>query len=102
VDGEYRFEIAAPAEQFHLSIVKTRRGEPDFTASLTEHRRPLTDLNLLGLFFTMPLMTLGVVLAIHWQALLLWRKGAPFGARPPGPRAGSSLGRVLTGARQDR
>lgn len=102
VEGEYRFDIAPPAEDFHLAIVKTRHGAPDFTASLTERRLPLTDAQLLSLFFTMPLMTLGVVLAIHWQALRLWLKGAPFGARPPGPRAGASLGRALTGSRQSR
>jgi hypothetical protein len=48
----------------------------------------------LKLFFAMPLMTLGVVAAIHWQALRLWLKGAPFGARPRGPQAGMSVGRA--------
>lgn len=100
VEGEYRFDIAPPGEDFHLAIVKTRRGAPDFTASLTERRVSLTDARLLALFFAMPLMTLGVVAAIHWEALRLWVKGAPFGARPPGPRAGASLGRALTGSRE--
>jgi DUF1365 family protein len=35
-----------------------------------------------------------VVVAIHWEALRLWIKGAVFGARPPGPQAGKSLGKV--------
>jgi DUF1365 family protein len=46
----------------------------------------------MSLFFGIPLMTLQVVLAIHWEALRLWIKGAPFGARPPGPKAGVSAG----------
>ncbi|MDN3920091.1 DUF1365 domain-containing protein [Roseateles violae] len=33
----------------------------------------------------MPLMTLGVVLRIHWQALRLWLKRVPFFAKPDAP-----------------
>ena len=29
-----------------------------------------------------PLMTLKVIGAIHWEALKLWRKGAPFHSQP--------------------
>ena len=32
-----------------------------------------------------PFMTLLVVLRIHWQALKLWCKGAPFFRQPPSP-----------------
>jgi DUF1365 family protein len=35
----------------------------------------------------MPLMTLGVILRIHWQALKLWRKRVPFSAKPEPPGA---------------
>ena len=94
VDGGYRFRLTPPGDQLKLVIVKQLGGRPDFTASLTARRRPLTDAALLGLFFTMPLMTLGVVAAIHWQALRLWLKGAPFGPRPPGPKASMSVGRA--------
>ena len=35
----------------------------------------------------MPLLTFGVILRIHWQALKLWLKGVPFrGARLPQPQ----------------
>jgi uncharacterized protein len=94
VDGAYRFLVTPPARTFNLVIAKSIDDRPDFIATLSAERRDLTDAALLGLFFTMPLMTLGVVAAIHWQALRLWLKGAPFGARPPGPRAGMSVGRA--------
>ena len=58
-------------------------------------RRALTDAALLGLFFGMPLMTLGVVAAIHCEALRLWIKGATFGARPPGPKTSFRVGRAF-------
>ena len=38
-------------------------------------------------FFGMPLMTLGVIARIHWQALMLWRKRAPFFRKPAPPGA---------------
>ena len=94
VEGAYRFLITPPAETFNLVIAKSLDGRPDFTATLSAERRDLTDAALLKLFFAMPLMTLGVVAAIHWQALRLWLKGAPFAARSPGPRSGMSVGRA--------
>ena len=93
VEGGYRFRLVETAAAIDLTIVKQVGGRPDFNARLSLEQRPLTDAAVLKLFFAMPLMTLGVVAAIHWQALKLWIKGAPFGARPPGPKAGVSLGR---------
>lgn len=95
VEGEYRFEVSSPGERFDLAIQKSTDQRPDFHASLTAERTPLTDSRLLKLFFAMPLMTLGVVVAIHWEALRLLFKGAPFQQRPPGPRQSASLGRRL-------
>jgi DUF1365 family protein len=92
VEGGYRFYLTPPAERFRLTIVKEISGQTDFVASQLTQRRPLTDGRLLLLSLSMPLMTLGVVAAIHWQALRLWIKGAPFGARPAGPKAGVSAG----------
>jgi len=94
VEGAYRFLVTPPAETFDLVIAKSVDGRPDFTATLSAQRRDLTDAVLVKLFFAMPLMTLGVVAAIHWQALILWLKGAPFGPRPAGPRTGVSVGRA--------
>lgn len=94
VEGAYRFRLTPPSETFDLAIAKTVKDRPDFTATLHAKRRDLTDTALMKLFFAMPLMTLGVVAAIHWQALILWLKGAPFGARPAGPQSGMSVGRA--------
>ncbi len=94
VEGAYRFRLMPPGERFGLVITKVVDGAVDFTATLQAKRRPLTDAALVKLLFSMPFMTLGVLLAIHWQALLLWFKRAPFGARPPGPKAGTSVGRA--------
>jgi hypothetical protein len=94
VEGFYRFALSPPGQRFDLTIVKLIEGQPDFAARLSAARRPLTDAALLKLFFTMPLMTLGVVVAIHWEALKLWLKRTPFRRRPPGQAAGVSPGRA--------
>ena len=95
VEGGYRFWLTPPGETLDLTIEKHVAGRPDFLATLDLRRRPLTDAGLAWLFVSMPLMTLGVVMAIHWQALKLLLKGAPFGARPPGPKAGTTVGRAI-------
>jgi DUF1365 family protein len=92
VEGEYQFTLDQPDDQFRLTIVKAVDGSPDFTATLLGQREPLTDGRLMRLFLSMPLMTLKVVAAIHWEAVKLLFKGAPFGLRPPGPKADVSLG----------
>lgn len=45
----------------------------------------LSDRHALRAFFGYPLLTLGVVLRIHWQALQLWRKRVPFIRKPAAP-----------------
>ena len=95
VEGEYRFDISAPDETLDLRIVKAVAGKPDFVATQTATREALTDQRLAALFWSIPLLTVKVVAAIHWEALRLFFKGAPFGARPPGPKSGISAGEPL-------
>jgi DUF1365 family protein len=45
----------------------------------------LTPARLRAAFFGMPLMTLGVVARIHWQAVKLWRRRVPFFDKPAPP-----------------
>jgi DUF1365 family protein len=40
---------------------------------------------LLRAFVRMPLLTIGIVTRIHWQALRLWLKRVPFFAKPKPP-----------------
>ncbi|MCY1379327.1 hypothetical protein D9M69_670350 [compost metagenome] len=54
-------------------------------ARLDGRRAPLSDLALLRVFITHPLLTLKVVAAIHWQALRLWIKRVPLHPRPAAP-----------------
>ena len=53
--------------------------------SLSGLLQPLTPASVRRALWGMPLMTLGVVLRIHWQALRLWRKRVPFFSKPLAP-----------------
>lgn len=46
---------------------------------------PLTSAAVRRAFWGVPLMTLGVVARIHWQALRLWLKRVPFFSKPTAP-----------------
>ncbi len=85
LDMVYRFRIEPPAEAFSLAIEARDSDGPILFADQKLRREPLSDLSLLLVFFTHPLMTAKVIVGIHWEALLLWLKGAPRHLRPPPP-----------------
>jgi DUF1365 family protein len=53
--------------------------------SVSGELTPLDAASRRAAFFGMPLMTLGVIARIHWQAVKLWRKRVPFFSKPPAP-----------------
>jgi DUF1365 family protein len=92
---QYRFRIEPPRERLSIGIsVHETRGEGAgdtegaavLNARLDANRAPLTDGALLRLLVTHPLLTLKVVVGIHWEALRLWLKGAKLHERPAAPR----------------
>lgn len=85
VDGRYRFRLRPPGERLTLLIRLTREAGDTMVATLTGHRRALSDRALLRVLVVHPLLTLKVIAAIHWQALRLWAKGAAFHRRPDPP-----------------
>ena len=56
-------------------------------ATLGARRLPLTGRTLLTTLLRYPAVTLKVMGAIHWEALKLWRKGAPYRRRGLPPAA---------------
>ena len=61
----------------------TRAGRPDFHATLTARRVPLTSASLRAALVRYPLMPARVLGLIHWQAFRLWLKRTPFYRKPP-------------------
>lgn len=82
MDAQYSFRLRPPGEGFSLLIRERGEAGEILRATLSGRRRPLTDRELLSAFAAHPLMTLKVIVAIHWQALRLWSKGARFHPKP--------------------
>jgi DUF1365 family protein len=87
MDQTYRLAAAAPGEDLRLTLRSEEDGEVVFAADLDLARRPADRAGLGHVLWRYPLMTLRVSLAIHLQALRLWRKGVPF-HRHPRPTSG--------------
>ncbi|KQW82464.1 DUF1365 domain-containing protein [Brevundimonas sp. Root1279] len=88
MDMDYQFRVHAPGGRLDLAILAADDQGPLLTASLAAHRRSLTDRQLALAVAAMPLLTLKVIVAIHWEALKLWLKGVRLTHRPPpGPEA---------------
>jgi DUF1365 family protein len=83
----YHFRISPPRDMVKLRILETDREGPLLAATFFGRRRALTSAALLGMFFTLPLVTFKVMAAIHWEALRLWVKGARLVKRPAVPAA---------------
>jgi uncharacterized protein len=78
----YHFRVSPPGHSIKLRILETDHDGPLLAATFNGRRRALTTAALLRSFFALPLVTLKIVAAIHWEALRLWLKGARL---VPGP-----------------
>ncbi len=82
MDMHYQWHFRPPGERLDVHMVNLRQGQKVFDAGLHLRRRALTTPAMLQVLAAYPLMTAKVVAAIHWQALRLWHKKAPFHAHP--------------------
>jgi uncharacterized protein len=86
LDMTYDFRLAAPGETVATAILgRDAGGAPIITAAFAGRRLRLDDRNLAGAFFRHPLLTLKVVLAIHWEAAKLLAKGVRLQRKPTPP-----------------
>jgi DUF1365 family protein len=71
----YHFRVMLPQGRVKLRILETDSEGPLLSATFNGHRRILTTQELLRSFFSLPVVTLKIMAAIHWEALRLWLKG---------------------------
>lgn len=92
VEGQYRFRFMRTESRFDAEPARTvaridhddEQG-PLIQTSVSGVLTPLTPQAARAAFFGMPLMTLGVMARIHWQALKLFYKRVPFFRKPAAP-----------------
>lgn len=91
MDMTYDFKIKPPGDDIAVAITDRDRDGALLHASFHGERLALTPRSALGSIATFPLMTLKVIVGIHWEALRLWLKGVPLVARPQPPSSTVSL-----------
>ncbi len=87
VQGGYRFRFMRTPERTVARVDHDDEAGALLQTSVSGTLAPLTRHSARAAFFGMPLMTLGVMLRIHWQALKLWTKRVPFVSKPAPPQA---------------
>lgn len=85
LEARYDFRLAEPSDRLSVLIKQFQNGELTLIASQQGEGYALNDKRLLAALFKVPLMTLKVMAAIHWQALKIWLRGVPFFPKPTPP-----------------
>ncbi|MES9840049.1 MAG: DUF1365 domain-containing protein [Candidatus Thiodiazotropha endolucinida] len=81
VSGGYRFHFNVDFDAPRVRIDYYDQGQLQLNTAIWGRSKPLTDANLLIVLLKQPLLTLGVTVRIHWQALRLWLKGVSLSHR---------------------
>lgn len=84
VEGDYVFRFDIRDDRIGIWIDYTS-GNGGLLATLTGSRKPLGNAAILRAMLRRPFGSRRVLGLIHWQALKLWWKGAPFRVRPKPP-----------------
>jgi DUF1365 family protein len=93
VEGSYRFRFMRTTQKVNnidRECVVARIDYHDdqgplLLTSISGRLEPLTSRSAAKAFFRHPLMTIGVITRIHWQALKLFTKRVPFFRKPLPP-----------------
>jgi DUF1365 family protein len=78
----YHFRVSPPSDAVRIRILETDRQGPLLAATFSGRRRELTSRTLAQAALLLPLVTFKIMVAIHWQALRLYLKGAKLQPRP--------------------
>ncbi len=86
IEGDYHFTLNVPDQRLSLNIDHSVDGQKKLNAYLGGQRQEWSDKNILKNFFAYPLLTLKVIVSIHYEALFLWWKRIPFYKKPDPPK----------------
>ncbi len=82
MDVQYDWRFNQPDQNLTVHMENALSGKKIFDATMVLKRKEITAASLAYSLWGYPFMTLKIILAIHWQALKLWLKGAPVHDHP--------------------
>jgi len=77
----YNFKLLNPSDKLSVFIKQTDSKGTVLTATQTGERKEFSPKQLMLNFYKYPLMTIKIISSIHFEALLLWKKGAIYRKR---------------------
>ncbi|MBC7979297.1 MAG: DUF1365 domain-containing protein [Armatimonadetes bacterium] len=77
----FNFRLGQPDREWQVNIDNITDGIPTLLSAIHGHRRELTSSRLFLYAFKYPLLSLAIILSIHWQALLLYLRKVPYFAK---------------------
>ncbi len=89
IEGGYRFRFARSQRAQEHTVARIDYDDAGgllLQTSVSGVAAPITSARAARAFFSFPLMTFGVVIRIHWQALRLWLRRVPFISKPAPPQ----------------
>jgi DUF1365 family protein len=92
VEGQYRFRFARTADRVVARVEHDDEQGPLLVTSVSGELAPATPARQWRAFFGQPLMTVGVIARIHWQALRLLAKRVPYFTKPQAPHRALTRG----------
>ena len=82
MDHDYEMLFSLPEDALSVHMKNFKEKEKVFDVTLSLKREPFTNRTLLTAILRFPLLTLLVVFRIHWQAIRLYIRRAPFFTHP--------------------
>ena len=82
MDHDYEMLFSLPEDALSVHMKNFKEKEKVFDVTLSLKRRPFTNRTLMAAILRFPLLTLMVVFRIHWQAVRLYIRRAPFFTHP--------------------
>ena len=87
VQGHYEFRFMRTADRVVARVDHADAQGPLLRTSVSGRLEPLNPRSARAAVLRRPLLTLGVMARIHWQAFRLWVKRVPFFHKPEPPQA---------------
>ena len=97
VEGQYRFTLRHRGDGLALIVENLTANGRLHVASLNVRAQMLTNGAIARWLVAMPFSGIGVMIAIYWQALRVWLKGAQYHDKPPQRARRTTLARPEEG-----